>query len=128
GSQLAPKREGHDSIAVAKSPSEPIVQAGSGADAPARASACEAVVADLDPGGGRLGGNQLKLPSLTVIWEQGLATAERDRLDHQDELVQQLGCEQRSHDRQAAIDVDVAAWLVTQGCHLSQEVSSADQF
>ena len=54
-------------------------------------SVCGLVTANLDAGGRRLGRCELEPSHLAIIREQGFAAAKCDRLDHEDEFIDQLG-------------------------------------
>src|SRR5690242_17575191 len=85
-----------------------------------------AVAADLDAGRGGLGGHELEPSHRTVGREQRLAAAERDRLDEQDQLVDELRGQQCPHEREAAVDVDVGTGLLTQLGDLLEEGPAAE--
>ena len=67
---------------------------------------------------------QLERAGHAIGREQRLATAERDRFDHQHELVDEIGGQQRACDRQAAVDIDVAAALGAQRRYLLEKVGA----
>src|SRR5919201_3727890 len=93
--------------------------------APTRSpSAGGTVAADLHTGVGCLGRHKLVLACLTVSGEQRLAAAERDGLDHEHELVHQVGSKESPNQRQAAVDVNVTVRLVAQRRHLLQQVGA----
>src|SRR6185503_11280540 len=63
---------------------------------------------------------------LSVLREDGFSSAEDERLDREQQLVDQVGLEQRPHHRRAAVHVDVAARPRAQLGHRLYEISAAD--
>src|SRR6185295_1652597 len=63
---------------------------------------------------------------LSVLCEDGFSSAEDERLDREQQLVDQVGLEQRPHHRRAAVHVDVAARPRAQIGHCLDQISAAD--
>src|SRR5256885_146246 len=67
---------------------------------------------DQDAGAGSGRADDLEPPERVIVGEQAFTGAGDHRVDHQDQLVEQVVAQQRLDERGAAADADVAAVLL----------------
>src|SRR5262249_61210711 len=92
----------------------------------APASAFALVTAELWAGACLLCGDELECERLAILRENGLATTKQDRLDREEQFIDEVGREKRPHHRCAPIDVDVSARPLTPLGNGAQKVCAAD--
>src|SRR5439155_3620313 len=90
-------------------------------------SAGPLVATDLHPGARRRGRHEVEPSGRAVGGEDALTTAEDDRLDHEVELVDEVGLDERAHQPRAAHDVDVPPRLLPELCHRLDYVVAGDE-